>query len=107
VQDKAHHEDAINKVKDAINGLLKEKENLRGLIERLNKEKSKEFTALSDKNVELERNTAEMQDNFEEYKQKFIAQADRVKTDLNDQIKELNLKNKKAQESGFIKDRLI
>lgn len=55
---------------------------------------------MSKKNAELEQEVAQTKDQFEDFKKKFIAESDRVRTQLTNAHKEGQLQHKKAQEDG-------
>lgn len=55
----------------------------------------------------MEKDNAEIDEQFQEYKHKFIAQSDLLRTELSDKVKHLQLVLKKANEEGFLKERLI
>jgi len=50
---------------------------------------------------------ASTKDQFEDFKKKFIAESDRVRTQLVNAYKEGTLQLKKAQEDGYMKDKII
>lgn len=97
----------IQQKKDQIDQMLQEKEALRERMVDYNQKMAKKYDALSQKNAELEREVASTKDQFEDFKKKFIAESDRVRTQLVNAYKEGTLQLKKAQEDGYMKDKII
>jgi chromosome segregation ATPase len=97
----------IQQKKEQIDNLLQEKEGIRERMKDYNEKMSQKYDNLSKKNAELEKDVALTKDQFEDFKKKFIAESDRVRTQLTNAHKEGQLQLKKAQEDGFMKDKIL